>query len=96
MKSRNYAAQLVIQNAGGVRIDLPKGDITIETAYTLLPFQNTLYLLTLTGAEIKQVLEESLSNHFDKKGSTGAFPYAAGIRYTIEAKYNILSAHYPS
>jgi len=89
LQSRNYAAQLVIQNAGGVRTDILKGDITIETAYTLLPFQNTLYLLTLTGAEIKQVLEESLSNHFDKKGSTGAFPYAAGIRYTIEAKQPI-------
>ncbi|OQY52161.1 MAG: NAD nucleotidase [Candidatus Parabeggiatoa sp. nov. 2] len=84
LNSRNYDADLVIQNAGGVRIDVFKGDITIETAYTLLPFANTLYVLELTGAEVKQVLEDALSHHFDQGGSTGSFPYGAGIRYTLE------------
>ena len=84
LNSRNYDADLIIQNAGGVRIDLPKGDITIETAYTLLPFSNTLYVLEMSGAEVKQVLEDALNNYLDKGGSDGSFPYAAAIRYTIE------------
>jgi 5'-nucleotidase/UDP-sugar diphosphatase len=86
LNSRNYGVELVIQNGGGVRIDVLKGAITMEIAYTLLPFSNTLYVLELTGDEIKQTLEESLSNYFDKGGSSGSFPYAAGIRYTIEVK----------
>jgi len=45
LNSRNYGVQLVIQNAGGVRIDVFQGDISIETAYTLLPFTNTIYVL---------------------------------------------------
>jgi len=86
LNSRNYGVQLVIQNAGGVRIDVFQGDITIETAYTLLPFSDTIYVLEMTGAEIKQVLEDALSHYFDKGGSRGSFPYAAGIRYTVEVK----------
>ncbi|RKZ85701.1 MAG: NAD nucleotidase [Candidatus Parabeggiatoa sp. nov. 1] len=84
LNSRNYGADLVIQNAGGVRISVSKGDITIETAYTVLPFSNTLYVLEMSGAEVKQVLEDALSNYLDKGGSTGSFPYATAIRYTIE------------
>src|SRR5690606_23038034 len=49
-----------IQNAGGVRTDIPAGDITIGDAYTLLPFANTLTDLSMTGAEIKQVLNEAV------------------------------------
>jgi 5'-nucleotidase len=86
LNSRNYDADIVILNAGGVRIAIYKGDITIETAYTVLPFSNTLYVLEMTGAEVKQVLEDALSNYLDKGGSDGSFPYAASIRYTIEAK----------
>ncbi len=85
LNSRNYGVDLVIQNAGAIRVSVvPKGDITIETAYTLLPFNNTIQVLQMTGAEIKQVLEDALSHHLDKGGSNGSFPYAAGIRYTIE------------
>lgn len=86
LKSRNFGAQLVIQNAGGIRMDVFKGDLTIETAYSLLPFSNTIYVLEMTGEEIKQVLEDALYHYFEKGGSSGSFPYAAGIRYTIEVK----------
>ncbi len=85
LNSRNYDADIVILNAGGVRVAIDKGDITIETAYTVLPFSNTLYVLEMTGAEVKQVLEDALSNYLDKGGSYGSFPYPASIRYTIEA-----------
>ncbi len=84
LASRNYSPDMVIQNAGGVRIDVPAGEITVETAYTLLPFSNTIYLLEMTGSEVKQVLEEALTNHFDNGGSSGSFPYGYGIRYTID------------
>ncbi|OUD15030.1 NAD nucleotidase [Thioflexithrix psekupsensis] len=84
LASRQYNPDLVIQNAGGVRIDVVKGAITMQTAYTLLPFGNTIYLLEMSGAEVKQVLEEALINHFDNGGSSGSFPYAYGIRYTID------------
>ena len=71
----------VIMNSGGVRITLEPGDFTTDQAYTLLPFtSNTVYTMKITGAEVKQVLEDALNFVFTG-GSSGAFPYGAGIRY---------------
>lgn len=89
LDTNNYSPDLVIQNAGGVRIDIAQGQMTIGDAYTLLPFSNTLFILELTGAEVKQVLEDAVSNFMDKGGSSGSFPYAAKIRYTIDANQPI-------
>lgn len=72
---------LSLQNAGGVRIDVPAGDITIGTAYTLLPFGNTLFVLDVTGAELKAALENGLTR------KSGAFPYLGHARYTANATY---------
>lgn len=77
-------ADIGFQNAGGVRINIPTGDITIADAYTLLPFSNTMVVLTLTGQEIVDSLEEGLSNVLENGGSTGAYPYAAGLRYAVD------------
>ena len=83
-KEQSLEADVAIQNGGGVRIDIPAGDITIGDAYTLLPFANTLYNLDMTGAEIKQVLEEALDYAFAEDGSTGAYPYASGLRWDVD------------
>ena len=73
-----------IQNAGGVRTDILAGDITIGDAYNLLPFANTLTDLPMTGAEIRQVLNEAVDFAHVEGGSTGAYPYAAGLRWTVD------------
>ncbi|NBC50020.1 MAG: hypothetical protein GVY22_19045 [Gammaproteobacteria bacterium] len=81
---RSFEADIALQNAGGVRIDVPEGEITIETAFTLLPFANTLVNLEMTGAEIKQVLEEAVANFADNDGSSGSYPYAANLRWDLD------------
>ena len=83
--ARAFRADIALQNSGGVRIDLPAGDLTIGQAYTLLPFANTLYELELTGAEVELALEQGLSNRLDNGGSTGSYPYGAGIRWDLNA-----------
>jgi 2',3'-cyclic-nucleotide 2'-phosphodiesterase (5'-nucleotidase family) len=45
-------ADVTITNSGGIRQDIQQGDITVETIVGLLPFENTLYELDLTGAEL--------------------------------------------
>ena len=76
-------ADACIQNAGGVRVSVPEGNITMATAYELLPFANTLFEIEMKGSEIKQVLEDALSNYIDNNGSTGSFPYAYGLKYDV-------------
>lgn len=74
-------ADIALQNAGGVRIDIPAGEITVGTVYRLLPFANTLAVLDVTGAELRQTLEGALTAIFDQGLSDGAFPYVAGLEY---------------
>jgi 5'-nucleotidase/UDP-sugar diphosphatase len=78
------ASDIAIQNGGGVRTDIAKGTLTMGDAYKLLPFANTLVEMDMTGAEIKTVLEEALDYALQPDGSTGAYPYAAGLRWHIE------------
>lgn len=82
-------SDIAIQNGGGVRTDIAKGDLTMGDAYKLLPFANTLVEMDMTGAEIKVVLEEALDYALQPDGSTGAYPYAAGLRWHVDATKGI-------
>lgn len=71
-------ADLALLNGGAVRDNLEEGDLTVGTAYTLLPFANTLFVLNVTGAQIRDALEYGVTR------GLGAFPYVAGARYTAD------------
>lgn len=81
---RAFDADFALQNSGGVRIDIPSGSISIGDAYTLLPFANTMVNLEMTGAEVKQALEDGVSNILDAGGSSGAYPYGAYLRWDMD------------
>jgi 5'-nucleotidase len=83
-KQQSLRADMAIQNAGSVRSDIAAGSITIGDAYLLLPFANTLTNLSLTGKQIVDVLEEALAFALDPNGSTGAYPYAFGLRWDVD------------
>lgn len=78
IRSTAESVDIALQNAGGIRASVPQGNITVGTAYTLMPFGNTLVLLDLTGAQIKETLEIGVA-----RGS-GAFPYVDGARFTAD------------
>ncbi len=81
---RAFDADFALQNSGGVRIDIPFGEITIADAYELLPFANTMVNLEMTGAEVVQSLEDGVSNIVDEGGSSGAYPYGAYLRWDAD------------
>jgi 5'-nucleotidase len=54
---RDYAGtQIALHNTGGIRAPLLKGPITRGDIFAVLPFQNTVVKMNLTGAQIRQVL----------------------------------------
>ena len=77
-------ADIALQNGGGVRTDLPAGELTIAQVYQLLPFSNTLMNLEMSGHEIKQVLEDAIGYSISDGGSLGAYPHGAGIRFSVD------------
>ncbi|MDE2518355.1 MAG: 5'-nucleotidase C-terminal domain-containing protein [Methanocorpusculum sp.] len=70
-------------NGGGVRENLPAGDLTLGDAYTVLPFGNMVTLLGITPAELYAALENGVSG---LPGADGRFLQVAGIRMTIDAE----------
>lgn len=84
-KTQSITSDIAIQNAGGVRIDVPAGDLTVDTAYTLLPFANTLVEISMSGQQIVDTLEDALDFALAEDGSSGAYPYASGLRWDVDA-----------
>jgi 2',3'-cyclic-nucleotide 2'-phosphodiesterase (5'-nucleotidase family) len=54
-------ADIAMHNNGGIRAGLDKGPITFGQLYAVLPFDNQLMALDLTGAQVLQILEHSVS-----------------------------------
>lgn len=52
--------QIAIVNGGGIRRGFEAGEITMGLMYELLPFDNTLVTMKVTGAELKKLLEHGL------------------------------------
>jgi 2',3'-cyclic-nucleotide 2'-phosphodiesterase (5'-nucleotidase family) len=46
-----------LQNGGGIRADLPAGEVTFGDVTTVLPFGNVVEVLEITGAVLKAALE---------------------------------------
>ncbi len=94
--------QIAFMNPGGLRADLvyassgpndPDGNVTYREAAQVQPFANTLVTMTLTGEQIRQVLEQQWqpagsSRPFLKLGVSDGFEYvydptaASGERIT--------------
>ena len=56
-------ADVGMQNNGGLRIDIPKGNITVGTVFTFMPFDNEICVIEMTKAQIKVVLEQAFADN---------------------------------
>ncbi|WP_144762989.1 bifunctional UDP-sugar hydrolase/5'-nucleotidase [Curtobacterium sp. 9128] len=72
-------AQIAFMNPGGLRADIESGSVTYKEAAVVQPFANTLVVLDLTGAQIKQALEQQwrpgANRPFLKLGASEGFAY---------------------
>ena len=81
-QSKDKDIKISFMNIGGVRADLMKGNVTYENAYSVQPFGNDLTKLTLTGAQIKKVLEQQNINDWfvaRQNGQSGSLAYALQV-----------------
>ena len=67
-------------NGGGVRENLPAGNLTLGDAYTVLPFENMATLLSISPAELYGTLENCVPC---LPGANGRFLQVAGMRVMI-------------
>ena len=46
-----------IINFGGIRVDMPKGDILVDDIMSMFPFKNTIVYMEVKGSDLRKVLE---------------------------------------
>jgi len=55
-------AEIAFTNRGGIRCDLEAGKVTREDCYRLMPFDNDVVSMDLTGAEVKELLDRHFAD----------------------------------
>ncbi|MBP1749609.1 MAG: UDP-sugar diphosphatase / 5-nucleotidase [Deltaproteobacteria bacterium] len=76
---RESGAEAAIINGGGLRTSILRGPVTVGNIYSVLPFNNYIIAIRLTGQQIKDALEYGLSGIEAKEGR---FPQVSGISFT--------------
>jgi 5'-nucleotidase/UDP-sugar diphosphatase len=78
--TQNQDVDFAIQNGGGIRTDLPEGEIEKGTVYEVLPFDNSVMVMTMKGSDVQKLFDyiATISN------GAGAFPQVSdSVSFTI-------------
>ena len=67
-------------NGGGIRADIPAGDITFNDLVSVFPFNNQIVLAEVEGRIIKDMLEMAVMNWPMEDGS---FPHMSGLTFSV-------------
>ena len=73
-------ADVAFVNGGGVRAQIPAGDITLDQIYSVHPFGNIMCMVEVTGQQILDALEWGSRN---VPNETGSFLHVSGLTYEI-------------
>ncbi|MBM6383749.1 MAG: 5'-nucleotidase C-terminal domain-containing protein [Paenibacillus sp.] len=76
-------ADFAFMNPGGIRADLPEGDVTFADLAKIQPFGNTLVKLELTGEQIQTLLEQQWGTNADGTPNTKTLQIS-GLKYTAD------------
>ncbi|MEW5803301.1 MAG: 5'-nucleotidase C-terminal domain-containing protein [bacterium] len=77
--AKEAGADFAIQNGGGIRADLPQGQVARSLIHEILPFDNSIIILTLQGCDM-----QSLFDYMATTCGRGAFPQVSvGVSFTI-------------
>ncbi|MCL2211952.1 MAG: 5'-nucleotidase C-terminal domain-containing protein [Treponema sp.] len=77
----NQQLDFAFHNGGNIRAELPKGAITQEMLLTVLPFENYLYIVSMTGAQIIELFDFIATI---PQGNGGFPQFSSDVRYTVD------------
>ena len=87
-----YNCDIAVVNGGGVRANIPAGEITMDDILTVSPFQNTTAMVEVDGQTILDMLEYSVysalpytDNGEEPVGEFGGFLQVSGLKFTVDA-----------
>ena len=74
-------ADVAFSNGGGIRSDIPAGQITYRDALNVFPFGNSVCMVEATGQQIRDALEMGVRNLPEE---TGGFQQVSGMSFTVD------------
>ncbi len=78
-------AMVAIQNGGGIRTSIAAGDVTLGNTFDVLPFTNLVKRApSVSAAQLKQVLEHSVSAVSTSGGADGRFGQISGMKVVYD------------
>lgn len=84
-KSRTgHEIDLVVLNHGGIRSVISKGNVTLKTAYELMPFENSAVVVELKGKQVQELID-----HLAR--GKRAHPIS-GLKLILDNGFNVKSA----
>ena len=75
-------ADIALVNGGGIRVNISKGDITLNDILKVHPFGNSLTVIEATGQQVLDALEWSVHS---LPGEFGGFDQVAGITFEVDS-----------
>ena len=84
---------MAFQNTKGLRAEIKKGPVRLRDLYQVMPFDNTVVTMRLTGAQLKQLMADNLRHisfmqlsGLEVEFKPGAFDIPASIRLTRDGR----------
>lgn len=77
-------AQAALLNAGSLRASLDKGPVTVEDVFKMMPYENEVLIVELTGKELMAVLTRSVMG--TREDEDGGFLHVSGVGFKIDGK----------
>jgi 5'-nucleotidase/UDP-sugar diphosphatase len=87
-----YPADIAMLNAGAIRTGLQAGDITKGAIVGMMPFENSLVLLELTGAEVVDCLQPSTI--LAGMSTVGGYFHSDGTALKMDSTYQVLTTDF--
>ncbi|OGC41486.1 hypothetical protein A2Y85_07550 [candidate division WOR-3 bacterium RBG_13_43_14] len=75
-----FNVDIAIHNSGGIRANLPKGNITYRDCYNIDALSNTAVTMEVTGSLLKNIIEVGINGHH-------AIFQVSGIKYVYNSSH---------
>jgi 2',3'-cyclic-nucleotide 2'-phosphodiesterase (5'-nucleotidase family) len=94
--------QFTLSTKGGLRTSFPKGNITVENVFELMPFENELVVLKMSGASVQKIIDFIVKSDGQPiagitmkiKDKTASDILIAGKPFDSSQTYNVLTYDY--
>ncbi|GAB4030197.1 MAG: bifunctional UDP-sugar hydrolase/5'-nucleotidase [Elusimicrobiota bacterium] len=106
---RAYAGtDLAFQNSGGIRNVINKGDVKLRDIFQVMPFENTLVKMTMTGSQLERLIGDNFRGNksamqisgltvkysMENEKMTGFFLEKDGKKISPEDRFTVVTNNY--